>query len=253
MYLNYKKYGKEGENVIIIHGLFGTLDNWQWHAKKLSENFVVYTLDMRNHGKSPHDDVHNYAAMCNDIKDFCEQHEIAKSHFIGHSMGGKVIMQLANDFPFLIEKLIVCDMSPFDYPSQHTTIFNALFDIPIHTISTRKEAEQILQKHDLSEGEIQFLLKSLTRAELGFEWKFNLKALHENYNLLMKKLDIQTPILLPVLFLKGEFSHYIPFTIQNDIIQIFPLATFDYVKHAHHWLHADNPEDFYAKVIDFLM
>lgn len=252
MELNFKKFGEGEEQIIIVHGLFGTLDNWQWHAKKLSEKYTVFALDMRNHGKSPHTDSHNYKAMSEDIFHFSENNHIKKAHFIGHSMGGKVIMQFANEFPFLVDKLIVCDMSPLDYPAQHTTVFNALFSVHLPEIKERKQAEDILRKHDLSEGEIQFLLKSLTRIENGFAWKFNLNVLHENYSYLMQKLHIETPILLPTLFLKGEFSHYITYTMQEQILKLFPLATFEVVKNAHHWLHADNPEDFYNKVLDFL-
>ena len=182
MQLNFKTFG-QGFPLIILHGLFGSLDNWQTIAKKLADKLQVYIIDQRNHGKSPHSNEFNYELLSNDLLEFFEQQKIHKAHIIGHSMGGKTAMQFALEHSEKVEKLIVVDVAPVAYEDRHSNVFAALFAADVKSATTREEVENILrQKLDNDEATVQFLLKGLSRDELGkhFEWKFNVESLHKN-------------------------------------------------------------------------
>ena len=140
MHLNFKEFG-QGDPVIILHGLFGTLDNWQTIAKQLAENHTVYIVDQRNHGRSPHTDDHDYLCMAEDLRQFMEANWIFKAHIIGHSMGGKTAMQFAFDFPDMVDKLVVVDISPKAYPGSHHHIFDALLSLDLKNIDGRNDAD----------------------------------------------------------------------------------------------------------------
>ena len=147
MKLNYESYGK-GYPIIILHGLFGMLNNWQTIAKKLAKNFLVYAVDLRNHGRSPHNAVFNYSVMADDLQAFMESQWIYEAHLIGHSMGGKVAMQFALNYPDLVSRLVVVDIAPKVYEEGHQAIFEALLSLDLETIHSRKEADELLKKKD---------------------------------------------------------------------------------------------------------
>lgn len=181
IHLNYKVYG-QGNPLIILHGLFGSLDNWVSHARILSENYSVYLLDQRNHGKSPHRDEWDYSVMAEDLYDFLNQHGIYKASLLGHSMGGKTVMQFATRYPEMCEKLIIADMAPKDYPPHHDEILAAMNSLDLSQMKSRKEAQEWLSQRLDDAAIIQFLLKSLGRDEnKQFRWKFNFRILYENY------------------------------------------------------------------------
>ena len=145
MELNYKEFG-QGDPILILHGLFGTLDNWQTIAKQLATNYSVFIIDQRNHGRSPHMDELDYPLMAEDLYQFMETHWIYKAYIIGHSMGGKTAMQFALNYPDMVEKLVVVDIAPKTYEAGHQTIFEALFSLDLEKIESRKEADEVLQK-----------------------------------------------------------------------------------------------------------
>lgn len=249
--MTYKSYGI-GEPVFIIHGLFGMLDNWQTVAKALSEEYHVITLDLRNHGRSFHDEEMNFDAMCADIIYLMEHLQISRAHFIGHSLGGKVAMHMASDFPQTVDKLIVVDVAPYEYPPYHTQVFDALLAVPLDKMESRQEVEQILRRHLHQEGEIQFLMKGLTRDESGkFTWKFNLPVLYNNYLPLIQHIS-NHPFDGPTLFIKGEHSSYITVDKSTLIPDLFPHFEIDVVPNAGHWVHADNPAAFIELIKAFL-
>ena len=158
--LNYKSFGS-GPPLIILHGLFGTLDNWQTIAKKLADDFTVFILDLRNHGKSPHTQEHTYSLMAEDLSQFMESQWIYKAHVLGHSMGGKTAMQFANDFPDMLDKLVVVDIAPKVYAGGHQHILEALLSVDIDAVQSRKEVEQQLSKYIEEDGVKLFLMKNL--------------------------------------------------------------------------------------------
>ncbi len=179
MQLNFKKIGEGGKPLIILHGLFGMGDNWITIGKVLSVKYQVFILDLRNHGQSPHSDQFSYKIMANDVADFIKENNLEGAYLIGHSMGGKVLMQFAIDFPNIFEKLIIVDIAPKFYPVHHTSILQGLHSIDLKTLQSRTEANEILKRFESSEGVRQFLLKNLFRnPETGhFGWRFNLSLL----------------------------------------------------------------------------
>lgn len=251
--LNYKKFGDGGEVLIILHGLFGSLDNWQSIAQVLSDDFVVYILDQRNHGKSPHFDEHTYSLMATDLNSFMDQLGIDTAHVIGHSMGGKTVMQFAVDFPFRINKMVVADIAPKYYAPHHQSIIQALESVDFSKVKNRKEVEQVLEKQLKELGVIQFLLKGLTwKTKTLLGWKFNLSLLSAQIENIGEALSGHVYFTNPVLFLRGENSNYIAEEDEEEIESSFPVSEIVTIKNAGHWLHAENTKDFLEQVLSFL-
>ena len=258
MELNYKSFG-EGFPIIILHGLLGSLDNWQSIAKKLADPtlshkpYCVYILDQRNHGKSPHTAAIDYTLLTADLHDFFTQHQLKKAHVIGHSMGGKVAMNFALLYPQMVEKLVVVDITPATYNDKHNSVFTALFAVDVTKATAREYVENTLrQKLENDETTVQFLMKGLSRADEGFEWKFNLDALHTNYNRIAASIHSANPYLGKTLFVKGAKSSYINSTNYSTIVDLFPNHELAEIADAGHWVHAEKPIEFLKEVIQFL-
>lgn len=253
MELHFKQFGS-GEPLLILHGLLGSLDNWQSLAKQYAEQFTVFAIDMRNHGKSPHSDAFSYALMTQDIVDFCEQHHIYKTHVLGHSMGGKVAMEFALDHSDYVDKLIIADIAPVKYKPGHNEIFEALFRVDLKKINERSEAEAILAETIQSYSVRQFLMKGLTRNEdLSFEWKFNLDTLWNHYPEILEAYNGNSTFNGKSLFLRGEHSDYVLPEYEAKIFRLFPQAKIETIHKAGHWMHAENPQEFFEKSIRFLL
>ena len=273
MELNYKEFGS-GEPLIILHGLFGTLDNWQTIAKQLAQEYTVFILDLPNHGRSPHTEgVFDYEIMADALAVFLQEHWIYETRLVGHSMGGKLAMQFALSHPDVVKKLVVVDIAPKLYKNGHQDVFDALFAIDLTTLTDRKEAETILMdKLNGDIGTVLFLMKNLTRknsvnneedtvtqsvmtqnALKGglFEWKINLQDLFDNYDNILKA-PIGEPFLKPTLFIRGSESPYIQDRDKSFITNLFPNATLETLEGAGHWVHADKPQELLAALNRFL-
>ena len=253
MRLHFKTLG-QGPPLIILHGLFGSLDNWMTHARKLSEAFTIFLVDQRNHGKSPHHGEWNYQLMAEDLHELMDSEGIYTSHLLGHSMGGKTVIQFAMEYPELIGKLIVADMGVKEYPPHHTEIISALNSVDLSEVQSRKEVDALLEEKIPEFGVRQFLLKGLGRnEEKNFTWKFNLKILTEKYEEVLSPIPLAYPFEGPALFLYGGKSNYVRPEDQEEIQKYFPDVIFQEISSAGHWLHAEAPEEFIAKVRDFLI
>lgn len=240
MELFHREFGA-GPPVVIVHGLFGFSDNWQTVAKNLAENFTVFAVDLRNHGRSPHSESHDYKAVASDLKEFMETHWLFRASLVGHSMGGKTVMQFALHFPEMVEKLVVIDIAPKVYPGGHDDIFEALFSVELTSLSSRSEAEAILSVQVPDPGVRQFLMKNLTRdADGGFDWKMNLPTLFREYPTILGPIS-GPPFDGPTLFVRGEKSDYIKNSDLPGIQKFFPAARLETVAGAGHWIHADQP------------
>jgi esterase len=252
MKLNYKTLG-QGPALILLHGLFGSLDNWITHARALAEDFSVFLIDQRNHGKSPHADTWNYAAMAEDLHDFMVEHGIMQAHLLGHSMGGKTVMQFAAWYPEMIDRLIVADMAPKAYEPHHEAIIAALQAVPVGEMASRQEAAGLLEKKITEASIRQFLLKSLVRNDdKGYHWRFNLEVIARDYEAVLANVALDFPFEGPTLFLYGRNSSFlVPDKDKYMILEHFPQAQFEGLA-AGHWLHAEAPEAFLAAVKKFL-
>jgi esterase len=252
MKLYFNKYG-EGKPLLIFHGLFGTGDNWTTHAKKWAEHgFCVYTIDQRNHGRSSHSEEMNYGLMRDDAIDLIASENLRDIILLGHSMGGKTVMHLAQEIEFLIEKLIVVDMGVKRYPRHHDTVFQALRSIPIDQIQSRSEAEEIFAQTTVDKATQLFLLKNLYWREPGkLDWRFNLNVLENHIEEILAEVPFKGPAQLPTLFIKGELSNYVMKEDQAKLEEYFPKLKITEVKNSGHWPHAESPEFFFQEVLDF--
>lgn len=253
MQLHFKQLGESGTPVIIIHGLFGSSDNWQAIGKALSDEYKVYLIDQRNHGRSPRSDKFTYDAMSEDLLEFIGQHNLLMPVIIGHSMGGKTAMTFAVQHPLLFSKLIVVDISPRFYPVHHESILKGLTSIDLQGITSRQEADEQLAIHEPHPTVRSFLLKNLYRNENGsFDWRINLPVLNEQIENVGEALTDAVSIDNPTLFLNGERSDYIKEEDKTLIHRIFPQAEFITVANAGHWVHAEQPEEFASIVRNFI-
>ncbi|MEL7124233.1 MAG: alpha/beta fold hydrolase [Bacteroidota bacterium] len=252
MQLNYKQLG-EGQPLIILHGLFGMLDNWQTLGKRFSEDFQVFLLDQRNHGKSDHNAVIDYPSMADDLYDFMYDHDLDQAHILGHSMGGKTAMQFAHTYPEKVNKLVVVDIAPKAYRGGHQLIFEALFNVPIETIESRKEVDVILNQKIDEVGIRLFLMKNLMRnKDGGYKWKMNLDSIHHHYEDILSAIRPESPFSNPTLFIKGENSNYIKEKDNELILAQFPNSNIETVAKTGHWVHAEAPDTLFSLVKGFL-
>ncbi|WP_115897328.1 alpha/beta fold hydrolase [Marinomonas pollencensis] len=251
--IHAKQYGEAGPALVIIHGLFGNADNWHSIAQSLTEHFTVYCLDLPNHGhSSPLEDA-SYPKMATAILDWANSTKLTSFCLLGHSMGGKVAMQMAAMAqPNQITKLIIADISPVDYQPGHTEIIKGLKAINQADIQSRKQADTILAQFEPSLPIRQFLLKNLTKKEEGLRLMISLDNIANSYPTILKKPEIVAAIDTPTLFIKGEKSNYIIADYQSAIMTLFPNAEFKMIPATGHWLHAEKPAAFTGLVKRFL-
>lgn len=252
--LNYKQYGNGTHTLIILHGFLGSLDNWHTLATAWGNaNYTVYALDMRNHGKSPHTDEHSIPLMVNDVKTFMEQHGIAQTNLLGHSMGGKVAMQFALTYPNMVSKLIIADIAPRAYkPGAHDEVFKALQHVDLANVQTRKQIDEQMAVYLGDFGTRQFVMKGLERNDDNtYIWKFNIDTLAKNYNNILVELN-EGNFANPTLFLRGGQSLYLQDKDEALIAKLFSHYSITTIANAGHWLHADKPKEVYEAVIEFI-
>ena len=251
--LHSKVFG-EGKALVILHGLFGMLDNWQGLAKQFGQFFETHIVDQRNHGKSFHAEAHNYELMCADLMNYLDVRGLDKVSLLGHSMGGKTAMMFAAKFPERVEKLVVVDIAPKYYAPHHLEILAGLNAVENAKVQSRNEADKILSQHFSELGIRQFLLKNLywrTKEELSF--KFNLDVLSKEIQNVGEAIFDSAVFTEPTLFIDGETSNYI---LDEDVELIerhFPYAEIVQIPNAGHWVHAENPKDFFDEVSRFLI
>jgi pimeloyl-ACP methyl ester carboxylesterase len=252
MELYYREMG-QGQPLVILHGLFGFSDNWQTHAKRLSEYYRVILVDLRNHGHSPWSDDFSYTLMAEDVEALFRSLGLSKVILLGHSMGGKVAMHFAQRFPSSLEKLIVVDIGVKSYPQHHDHIIAGMHAIDLETIKVRSEAEAILKQHIDSDGVRQFILKNLYWKEKGqLAWRMNLPILEAKMTEVLAEVP-ESEVMLPTLFIRGELSGYI---LDEDIAELeerFPDSQLVTITGAGHWVHAEAPEEFLDAVLSFCL
>lgn len=224
--------------IVLVHGLFGSLDNLGVLARDLVNDHNIIQVDMRNHGLSPRDPVMNYPAMAQDLLDTLNAQHIEKATFIGHSMGGKAVMALSALAPERIARLVAIDIAPVDYHvRRHDEIFTAINAVTASPAKTRQQAAAIMREHLNEEGVIQFLLKSFVDGE----WRFNVPVLWEQYPHIVGWETIPAWD-HPALFIPGGNSPYVTDAYRADLLAQFPQARAHVIAGAGHWVHAEKPE-----------
>lgn len=243
----------QGKPFIFLHGFLGMSDNWKTLGTKFAENYEAHLIDQRNHGRSFHSDEFSYEVMVEDLKAYIDEHQLKDIVLLGHSMGGKTAMLFAVQHPELIEKLIIADISPRYYPIHHEDILKGLSSLNFDSLTSRGEADEELKRFVPDFGTRQFLLKNLfweTKKKLAL--RLNLEVLKTNVNEIGEALPMQSKFEKDTLFLRGDRSEYISLQDEGIIKTHFPKAKIKTISNAGHWLHAENPTDFFEVVNTFI-
>lgn len=243
----------QGEPLVFIHGLFGSYDNLGVIARSLQTHFTIINLDVRNHGRSAHHPQMNYPDMAADVAETLDQLGFTSTAVLGHSMGGKIAMQLALHEPARVSKLVLADISPVLNQPRHLHILAGLRAVADAQIQQRSQADEILAAYIEEIGVRQFLLKSLYKSEHSWQWRFNVQAIANDYHNILQPPVATGQYQGPTLFIKGGDSDYILPDHQAEILRLFPHATAKIIQGTGHWLHAEKPTAFSKIVQDFLL
>ena len=249
----YSKIEGQGKPLLILHGFMGMSDNWKTLGSQYAqEGFQVHILDLRNHGRSFHSDIFNYGVMVQDVVDYCIENNLTNIDCIGHSMGGKVAMLLATQFPNLVDQLIVADIGPKFYPQHHQTILEGLNAVDFSLKPSRSEVEETISKYIPDFGTRQFLLKSLYWVEPGqLAFRFNLPVFNIQIEQIGTALPENAHFENPTLFIRGGNSNYILDSDIEGIYSHFPKAVINTISNVGHWLHAEKPQEFFELTKNF--
>ena len=249
--LNYQQLGS-GKDIILIHGLFGRLENLNMVAKALSESYRVTSVDVRNHGDSFHSELMDYPSMAKDIVVIMQHLAIESAIVLGHSMGGKIAMELALTYPERLDKLIVADIAPVEYPPHHNQIIDGLKAIDLSSVKGRKDADKQLANYVDNLSVRQFLLGILTSKNGQFVFKCDIENIDKNYPNIMRTYQGSNTYSGPTLFIKGANSDYILPEHRAEIVRLFPQSRARVIQGAGHWLHAEKTIAFNRSVTSFL-
>lgn len=244
----------EGKPFVILHGFLGMSDNWKTLGGQFSEQgYQVHLVDQRNHGRSFHSNDFNYELLAEDLKNYCQAHHLEDIVLLGHSMGGKTAMLFSTLYPELVSKLIVADISPRFYPVHHDTILEGLSQLDFNHVKSRSQADKVLANYVPDVATRQFLLKNLYWAEKGkLALRINLEVLRNEVSEIGEPLPTHARFNKDTLFLRGDRSEYIGEGDENIIKNHFSEAKIVTIARSGHWLHAENPKDFFKEVMQFI-
>ena len=250
----HSKIEGKGMPLIILHGFLGMSDNWKsLGTLYTNEGYEVHMLDLRNHGKSFHADEFNLNVMSIDVLKYCQYHNLSSVSIIGHSMGGKVAMLFAANYPELVEKLIVADIGPKYYPPHHQDILAALNAVDFSTQPDRANVEEVLSQFIPDFGTRQFLMKNLYWIQPGqLAFRFNLSVFNKKIESIGEELAEDLYFDRPTLFIRGGTSNYILDSDMPSIKKFFPASELKTIPKVGHWLHAENPKLFFQFTSEFL-
>ncbi len=245
-----------GKPFVILHGFLGMGDNWKTLANQFAEaGYQMHLVDQRNHGRSFHSDTFNYEVLAEDLKQYCQEHDLKDIVLLGHSMGGKTAMLFAMRYPEYLNKLIIADIAPKYYAPHHQQILKGLTALSeSHEARTsRGNADDFLKEYISDWGTRQFLLKNLYwQKDKTLALRVNLPVLQKEVEAIGEGLPTQTVYEGATLFLNGLKSDYITEDDKPLIKAHFPEAEIIGIEKAGHWLHAENPKEFYAEIMKFL-
>ncbi len=262
MKLFYREYG-DGKPIIIAHGLFGMSDNWISVAKALASDFKVYVPDMRNHGKSPHSSDHTYEAMSNDLYEFIEDRKLENAVFIGHSMGGKTVLQFAEKHPEKVSGMVIIDISPKQYVPDaaffkkalnHKILLESMRKINLKEAKNRAELTELLQANFKNIFLIQLVQKNIYRDKnKQFRWKINVEALRNHLSEMRREIKLTDAVKsIKTLFVFGENSPYFRNTDKMFIKKKLPAAEIRIIPKSGHLIHIEQEKQFIDTILSFL-
>lgn len=253
MRLNFHVHG-DGAPLIILHGFLGSADNWRAMSKRLAAHYKVFSLDLRNHGASPHSPLMDYAVMAEDLSQFFTDAKLDKASLLGHSMGGKVAMRFIADHPKSVDKLMVVDIAPRSYPPTHRPLLAALTALELSDHQTYGDVDGALAGDIADPALRQFLIKNLTRgADQAFHWRIGLAEIVENYDALTQAVVVPGPIATPTCFIRAGRSSFIGDGDIPAIRELWPNAEIVTIADAGHWVHTDAAEAFYRVATRFFL
>lgn len=251
MKLHYRTIG-EGKPLFILHGLFGSSDNWQTLGKKFAENYKVYLVDQRNHGRSPHSEEFSYDLMVEDLHELVLDSGESKINIIGHSMGGKTVLGFAAKYPEFLDKMVIADIGYKKYPSHHEQILLGLNSLDLSIVKSRSVADKIMSEYIPEYGVRQFLLKNLYWKEKNqLAWRINIPVLEREMDNILAEIKFDK-IDSKALFIRGGKSNYILDSDLDDIKLKLPHSSIYTIENSGHWVHAEDPEAFYREVVKFI-
>ena len=255
--LHYDRHPARGRSeltrpLIILHGLFGFSGNWRSLGRALSTNSEVICVDLRNHGQSPWSDQMSYIDMADDVAHLIESLDIAPPILLGHSMGGKVAMQLVLQGTVDIQSAIVADIAPISYQHSHEPLILAMRSVDFEYVKSRSEVETVLSRSVQDAGLLGFLMQNVIRSETGYRWRINLDSIEENMSHLLGFPSIEATSAMPTLFIRGALSDYIQPDHEKMLKEIFTASRLETIDEAGHWLHAEQPKRFLEIVRRFI-
>lgn len=251
MELHFRLHG-HGPPLVLLHGLFGSNENFGAVGRALADRYTIYALDLRNHGRSPHGRAMDYATLAGDVRDTMDAHGLASAHLLGHSLGGKTAMELALSNPERVRRLVVVDIAPVAYPPRHGAELEAMHGLDPATVASRREADDRLADAVPDPAVRQFLLKNLVRSGASFAWRLPLETIVEQYPQIAAAPPSPGRYDGPTLFVRGGESDYLPDDAERVIRQRFPAARIETLAGAGHWVHVEAPERFVELVRGFL-
>ncbi|MCU7807491.1 MAG: alpha/beta fold hydrolase [Candidatus Thiodiazotropha sp. (ex Semelilucina semeliformis)] len=252
--LYYREYGEKGKPVLmLLHGLFGSSNNWLGIVKYLQDDYHLILPDLRNHGRSPHSETMDYPALASDLLNLMAQLQLESVSLLGHSMGGKTAMWLALNLPERVDQLVVADMAPVSYHNRFEKIFQGLFELPLDELQGREAADQYLSRRVPERLVRQYLLQNLVKGVDGWQWRCNLPVLNREV-MVLAGFPALNDLAFPgeVLFVYGERSDYVLPEYRSVIDRHFPHARLRMLNGTGHWLYAEQPEVFSRTVKAFM-
>lgn len=239
-----------GPPLVVLHGLFGSSANWRGIARQLAATHTVHNVDLRNHGASPWADSMSYPEMAADVLQLIDRLGLEQPAVMGHSMGGKTAMALALRWPHRVGRLLVIDIAPRSYADTLTPFAEAMRSVDVVSAASRAEVQRRLQQAVPDASVVPFLMQNLVTHNEHFDWRVNLLGI----GAAMPQLCGFPSELLgarferPVTVLAGEHSDYVAQRDGADFGPMFSQVELDVIAGAGHWVHADQPATFLARV-----
>jgi esterase len=252
MTLHYEEFGG-GMPLVLVHGLFGSGTNWRGVARKLAQNFHVISMDLPNHGRSRHTASMSYGDMSEALYETAQCFQHGTMNWVGHSMGGKAVMELALTHPEVVTGLVVVDIAPVRYAHSQADLVDAMMKLDLDSVKSRGDADRLLSAVITDTPTRLFLLQNLLPVKGGYKWRLNLPLLNEYMN------DIQgfpdhagVSYQGPTLMMGGENSDYMQAAYHDIVLGYFPAARFETIAAAGHWVHADQPQAVCESITGFV-